>query len=353
MAQVTVAIIGLNRISVSLGLALKGYSQKSGAAHQFTIIGTDTSADAVKAARTLKALDQDTRDMGSAVANANIVIVAPPYHQVEESFAAIGEAMPPGAVVLDFSPLRQPSMQWARQYFRKGSDGKAEVYLVGVTPLVAAERLNDFRANVESADAELFKGSSFVLAPAADCPEEAVQLASELAELLEIGVHFADPLEYDSLAAAMETLPLLMHAAFFNAVRKTPGWDDAQRIGNPAFAQATYRLADDAPESVAAALEHNRASTLRALESLRDSLAELTELARTGDPLVVAEAWGDAADQHARWLAARTRNKWLEDGLPNINEAGSFSLLGNLSNLGNLGSLGRLGRKNSAADKKK
>ena len=57
MAEVQVAILGLNRIGTSIGLALKKYNSRAGAKHQFRVTGYSTRNDEVKTAQKLGAVD--------------------------------------------------------------------------------------------------------------------------------------------------------------------------------------------------------------------------------------------------------------------------------------------------------
>src|SRR5258706_2226901 len=151
MARVNVTLIGLQRMGASLGMALKRHSKGPDAQHEFVITGSDENRDMMKAASAMGAIDQEIRDPGNAVEKADIVIVSMPYSMVKDIFSIIGPVLKPGAVVIDLSPLKLPSIAWARQYFRKDNDGKPEAYVIGVTPLINADYLQDPREGIEAA----------------------------------------------------------------------------------------------------------------------------------------------------------------------------------------------------------
>src|SRR5450432_2552871 len=145
MAEINVTLIGLNRTSVSLALLLKAYSKSPDANHRFVITSSDESAGESEVALQLGAVDIDVRELTSAVNKANLVVVAAPYQAVQAVSRSIGPVLMPGAVVVDLSPLKVPSIQWADEYFRRASDGRFEAYLVGAALIPGLEFMGDPR----------------------------------------------------------------------------------------------------------------------------------------------------------------------------------------------------------------
>src|SRR5215831_3764670 len=99
-------------------MALKRQNKVSSAPHQFAIVGSDPDSMAMKTAHKLEAIDQEERSARTAVGKADLVMVAVPYGSVEDTFSEIGPALKAGAVVMDLSPLKMPSLQWAKEHFR-------------------------------------------------------------------------------------------------------------------------------------------------------------------------------------------------------------------------------------------
>src|SRR5260221_6564808 len=160
-------------------MALKRQSKAPNTPHQFAVLGSDPDSSAMKAAHKLGAIDQEERSKRSAVEKADIVFVNVPYGSVQDLYSEIGQALKPGVVVLDASPLKLPSIQWANEHFRRSSEGHPEAYLVGVALLWGPDNLNSARIHTESAQADLFDNGMMILSPANDCPAEAVQLAAD------------------------------------------------------------------------------------------------------------------------------------------------------------------------------
>jgi prephenate dehydrogenase len=312
MAQVTVAIIGLQRLGASFGMAIRRLNDSPGIKHQFIVLGSDKNQDTLKTARSLGAIDQELRDLESVVQKADVVFVASPYSLVEDIFSVIGSALKPGAVVIDASPLKQPSISWAKKHFRRNADGQPEAYLVGVTPVINPEHLTNTREDLESATADLFDNGLMIISPATDCPEEAVQLVVELADLMHLKVHFSDPVEHDGMIAAMEGLPLLLQLGLFRTLSKSRSWGDLQRLSNSAFSLATYRLAQSKPQDLGATVDRNRANLVHNLDTLIEELSEMRALLNSQDEISTEQIFADAMDRYERWQFARQDNTWDE-----------------------------------------
>lgn len=331
MAKVNVTIIGLQRLGTSFGLALKRLMQTSGNKHEFVITGSDEEASTMKTAHQMGAVDQAIRDLISAVEKADLVYIAAPYGLTADIFEVIGPALKPGAVVMDTSPLKLASIDWAKKHFRRNKDGEPEAYLVGVTPIFNPDYLISAETSTEAARADLFDKGALIVSPSPDCPEEAVQLIAELADLLKVPVHFADPVEHDGIIAAMEGLPLLLQLGLFRHLSGSKAWADFQRFSNPTFSLATHRLGKETPQDLAALIHRNRDNTVRALEALIGTLDEIRDFLVSGDDASTIEAFSDAMERYERWNKARYTNKW--DDQPAAPDVQAPNLLGGLGNM--------------------
>ena len=329
--QVNVTIIGLDRIGTSFGMALKRQSKAPNTPHQFAVLGSDPDSSAMKAAHKLGAIDQEERSTRSAVEKADIVFVNVPYGSVQDLYSEIGQALKPGVVVLDASPLKLPSIQWANEHFRRSPEGHLEAYLVGVSLLWWPDNLNSARIHTESAQADLFDNGMMILSPANDCPAEAVQLAADLASALNLKAHFTDPAEYDGMMASMEGLPLLLQLALFRSINDSEGWNDLQKVANPSFGLGTYRLGQGTPDDYASVIHLNRENVLRTLATTIDKLSEVRDLIASGDDIILSHAFEDTMQKYEKWLMARRKNDWGE--LPKTEVGSTLNLLGPLGNL--------------------
>ncbi|MBX3065406.1 MAG: prephenate dehydrogenase/arogenate dehydrogenase family protein [Anaerolineae bacterium] len=334
MAQVNVTIIGLGKVGASMGLALKALNKQAGAEHQFTIVGHDGTPSLLDQAQKIGAVDRTERNLANSVEKADLVFIDLPFHQVETALMQIADSLKAGAVVIDASPLKMPPIQWAKKHFRRASSGGAETYLVGVRPLFNPALVGDHRDDVEAASADLFSGGVMVIAPAADCPEEAVQLVADLCAMLGIKAHFADPAELDGIAAAMESLPLLLQLALFRGLNKSKSWDDLRWLGNTAFFLGTYQIGQADAEAMGKLLHQSREPLLRRLDEAMDVMRELREVLESGDELAIAEAFDEASNAYAKWDKARHNNDWVQLPDEGISEVAGARPLGKLFSFG-------------------
>ena len=310
MATVNLTILGLGRLGASFGLALKRYAKTPGAKHQFVITGYDEKYNVTQAARKAEAVDHEARNAGAAVAKADLVILAARYGLYDSLYQTFGPELKPGAVILDFSPLKVRAIARAAEYLPHDEEGNLTAFMVGATAILNPEVLLDSTIDPASARADLFDNGTLLLAPAVDCRGEAVELASDLGTLLGMTVHFADPAEHDGLIGVMEALPLLAGLGLFRAAHQNPAWDDLRRLGNPAFALATLGLDQYAADDAAAFFAGDRERTAQTLDTLIKSLSTLRTLLTDDDPHLIEAAFEDAITRREQWLHARRSNKW-------------------------------------------
>jgi prephenate dehydrogenase len=316
MGKITVAVIGLGRMGASVGLALRRYSQQSGARHTFDVVGFDERPEVVRDAEKIGATTSIARGMYDAVRERDIVVIAQPYAEVRRTYQAIGQDVRSGGVVMDLSPLKLPSLGWARDYLH------ADAHMVGMTPVINPRAMFDGLDETNQASDNYFDNGTMMLMPAPSCIREAVELASDFATLLGSKPHFMDPAEHDSLFAATSGLPSVLGVVAFYMLSRTPGWEDSRRLTNGDFGRLTHHLFDTHPDDLRdlwlsnqASLLHYTTAMIEALESFRAALAASDRAAL--EALVV-----DAARDYSGWVNRRFNNKWDGKEMPSAPSAG-------------------------------
>lgn len=310
--QVNVAIIGLDRLGTSFGLALKRYEKSPRAQHSFTIIGSDPRAHPMKTANKMGAIDNFNRAVPKAMANADLVIVNVPFGSVEGLYAQLGPELKPGAVVLDTSVLKQPVIRYAEEFFPKDGQGGLRAYLVGITPIINAAALYTGELEVEGGRADLFDGAEVILTPDLRTPSEAIRLAEDVVALLGGKPHFMDPAEHDGLIAATETLPTLVGAALFYTLSRSEGWTELRRMVNPTLALAVQSLRERGQADLAGPLHANRANVARHLGALIHTLEEVREALVGGDEDQIEAFISHVRSDWEKWDIKRSSGKWEE-----------------------------------------
>lgn len=310
MSNITVSILGLGRLGASIGLALRRYNADKGARHHFEVVGIDSRGAVEGAAQKMGAVDSTPRSVVDAVQNRDIVVLTLPYSETQAAYRAIGGELRPGAVVLDLSPLKLPSIKWAESHI------KADAYMVGVTPILNPKYLFDGLDDVDHAAADLFDGGTLLLMPATNAPKDAVELSADFASVLGASSHFMDAGEHDGVSAATEGLPALLGLAIFRMLEKGGGWNDSQRLTNPAFGRQTHHLDDTHPDDLRDALYNNRQNLVTYIDQLQQTLFELRTVLEAGDRDALESALVDSAQAYQRWLSRRRRDKWEDSPEP-------------------------------------
>jgi prephenate dehydrogenase len=323
MAQtISVTIIGLGRIGASIGLALQRYNQKGNTPHTFDVVGVEDRPGVLKEAEEKKVVGKTARNIYSAVQNRDIIVLALPYAEVRRTYQAIGDALRPGAVVMDFAPLKLPSINWAKEYLAK------EAHMVGVTPVINPRYLYDGLDDTEHAAADFFDKGSMMLMPSPSCIREAVELASDFSTLLGATVHFMDPLEHDSLIGATLGMPTLLGVLSFYTLSKSRGWGDIQRLTNPPFGRLTHALFDTHPDDLRDLWLHSRDSMVHYIDDMIDKLSEVRGVLAEQDQHALEAVLTDAADQYSAWINKRHNNKWGDHEAPNTPSPGESLMSG-------------------------
>lgn len=307
MAEVTVAILGLGRLGTSIGLALKRYNTKPDAIHKFLITGYTTIGAQGRDAQKLGALDTTARNAGDAVRGRDIVVIAMPYAEVESTYDYIGQDVRAGAVVLDFSPLKQPSLKWAQKHLSK------DAHTIGMTAIVNAKYLFDAVDEIERAAADLFDSGRMLLAPSVTCIPEAIELARDFSAILGASPQYIDAAENDTLIAVTEGLPALLGLATYYAVNKSEGWTDIQKLANPAFGALTHHLFDTHPDDLRDQFLLNRENLIRYIDDLMTALKNLRRTLADNDRDALEGTLTNAAESYEVWYNRRRKQQWEQD----------------------------------------
>lgn len=310
MAEISIAILGLGRIGTSAGLALKRYSSKPDAAHRFTISGYSSVGSHLKTAQKLDAVHEIARNAALAVRGRDIVLLTMPYAEVEATYQYITQDLRPGAVVIDCSPLKEPSLGWAKKHL------PAEVHMIGVTPILNPKYLFEGTDDPERATPDLFEGGKWLIVPAVSAIPEAIDLGRDLAAIMGANTQFIDPGENDSLVAATENLPALLGLAYYLMLEKSQGWNDLQKLTNPAFGMLTRHLFDTHPDDLRDQWLHNRANLVRYTDDLMTVLRSLRQALVENDESTIEGVAADSASSYEAWYNRRLKDKWEAEQKP-------------------------------------
>ena len=296
---VQITIIGTGQIGASIGLALGEHKD------MFVRVGHDKDPRVANRAKDMGALDKVENNLPNSVVNANIVILALPIDQIQETFKYIAEDLREEVVIMDTAPVKSTVIQWAKELL------PPKRYYIGLGPVLNPTYLETRETGVEAARADLFqKGMMAILSPQG-VPSEAIKLATDFSHLLGAAHLFMDPMELDSMMAATHILPQLLATSLLNTTVDQPGWYEARKLADRTFAMGTSgaALSDDAPALSAQALA-TQEHMVRWIDALMDNLYSLRQQLATKDADKLVEALAKARVGREKWLAERNAGNW-------------------------------------------
>lgn len=327
MADVSLSILGLGRLGTSVGLALKRYNAQN-TGQTFKITGYDSDVQRSKDAKRIGAVDAVKPRPAEAARDQDVVIMAMPYGEVYRAYDHISGALRQGSVVLDLAMLKQNSIDAAEKFMPEGA------YLVCATPVVNPRYLFDSVDETQRASEDYFNGGMMMLMPGVQCPEEAIKLSRDLSAILGAEPHFFDPHEHDALAANVELLPMALSVAYFQMLRGSDGWDDMQRLSNPAFGTLSRVFYDTHPDDILQLLMDDGEPLVRSLTAYIDHLTDLRDMIANKRGHELSNLLNDQSKAYSDWINRRHNNNWQDTSgsaeIPTAGENIGTRLFGNI-----------------------
>jgi prephenate dehydrogenase len=297
---IKITIIGLGQIGTSIGLALAKIKD------QATRVGNDREISIARKAEKLGALDKVAFNLPNAVKDADLVILAVPVSEIRETIGYIAEDLKPGSVLIDTSLVKTAVMEWAKELL-PGPDR----YFVALTPSLNPAYLLEAGETVDQAHADLFQNSLMLITTLPGIDESALNLASQLVQILGALPLYTDSAETDGLTAYTHVLPRLLASALVNVTMEQSGWREARKMAGHAYAQATEpAIHEDAGKSLAETALLNAENTTRVLDLMIDELQQVREAIISKDTEALQERLDAARTAREQWLHQRFSARW-------------------------------------------
>jgi prephenate dehydrogenase len=306
-----VAILGTGLIGSSVGLALKA------ARPQTQIAGYDASGENLRRAQAVKAIDRRA-SLRDVLADVDLVIISTPVGAMQALFEEMAPLLPVQALVMDTGSTKAQVLRWAADLLPNG------VRFIGGHPMAGKTETGP-----DAADAKLFQGAVWCLAPLPTAPKDAIDEAVKLVESLGASPYFLDPDEHDGLVASVSHLPYLMAVALIGHLGRERSWRETASLAAGGFAYSTH-LSDSDPQMFADIVRTNRDNVVRRLdlyiaelETLRDAIAQ--------DSPSLKDQFEQARALHQDWLAGRAQGQVSgesENPLPTTKSMLTGSLFG-------------------------
>jgi prephenate dehydrogenase len=293
-------------IGGSIGLGLRQWSQESakGGADALQVVGFDIDLEQQHYAQKLKAVDKAEWDLTKAVRDADIIVVATPVKAIRETFIDIAPHLKAGAVVTDTGSTKVDILNWARELLPR------TVSFVGGHPMAGKAQ------SIEGAEADLFKGATWCIAPSAHANEEAIRNVLGMVAALGAEPFFIDPVEHDAFVGGVSHLPFILSAALMNTVSRDPSWRDMRTLTASGFRDMS-RLAGGVPAMHRDIVMTNRESVNRWIDAIINQLQEFRTAVNQDEEQASADVstyFERARDARAEWATQTTREGELLQG---------------------------------------
>lgn len=197
-----ISIIGLGLIGGSWGLALKKHGFGG------VRIGSDR-ADILKEALAAGAVDEAREDLGDAVSDADLVILATPVGAILDLLPRLTRAITARALVTDVGSTKRLICRRAQETFGK------EVLFLGGHPLAGKEV-----SGIGNADAALFENASYALTPLSPDHLSDERVRAFCALVKSVGAHpfVSDSAAHDRAVAYLSHLPQLLSSSLASLI---------------------------------------------------------------------------------------------------------------------------------------
>lgn len=299
---VNITIIGLGQIGTSVGLAL---ADKTELVYR---LGHDRELGKARKAKKMGALDKVSLNLPSAVRDADLVLLALPVDQIQDTLEVMKEDLKEGVVVMDTGPVKQVIAAWVSEIL------PPERYYVGLTPVLNPVYLHDIDSGLEAAHPDLFRDGLMGIVSPPGTPSEAIKLAADLTRLLGATPLFADPLEMDGLVAATHILPQLIAAGLLNATVDQPGWQEGRKIAGRSYADVSAPIMyPTEPRTLTTAAILNRENVIRVIDSAVASLNAMRNDLLNEDDQALEARLVRAREGRQVWLQGRMVADWAAE----------------------------------------
>lgn len=262
-----IGIIGLGLVGGSLALALK-----SRLASEVEVIGCSRREETLAKAEETGAIDRAAGDPRSAVAGADLVVVATPVLAVRDMLQRIAGHVKPGAVVTDTGSTKAEIVRWAAEYL------PSSVGFIGGHPMAGKET-----SGFDQAEGDLFVDCAYCLTPGPGSDERMIDQLEGLVRLIGARPVRIGAEQHDALVAGVSHLPMLLSAAFVSATMHSESWEEMALLAARGYRDVS-RLAAGNPEMNRDICFTNREEIIRWIDAYTVELGKYRDALSGGGP---------------------------------------------------------------------
>jgi prephenate dehydrogenase len=293
-------ILGMNRLSTSLGLVMKN-------GNNIHRIGFDPDISNTRAALSAGALDQIVETLSEGVKSADVILYALPIGKMVEVFDSIRQDLKPGCYLVDLNPIGQDTI---RQVSKVLPDSTRFIaWFAALNP----KYIMDVESGPGGAQEDLFHNSHVYIAGDINAHPEALKLGNDLAVLAGAKPLNTEPEELSGILALGVDLPLLISAVTTGLVTSEPGWNEARKLAGFNFDHIS-RLLESTENQVTpeSRIHINRKNIQRLLSLMIEQLSEIYTSLDEDSPKELGRVIHNAALARQIWQKQRATMSWLD-----------------------------------------
>ena len=254
-------IIGVGLIGGSLAKALRF---ENAVGH---ITGFGRTESSLQRAQALGVVDSWSLDLGTAVEQAEVVVIASPVNAISSTFQKLKSCLGDNAIVTDAGSVKGPIVDAAVSGL-----GDKIVNFVPGHPIAGKEK-----SGVDAASATLFKGHRTILTPIANTGTEAISTVKDMWETIGAEVVFMEPSVHDELLALTSHLPHALAFILVDLLSRQTNPEDSFDLSAGGFYDIT-RIASGDPVMWRDIFLSNQQAVLQRLTEFSTAIANLAEL---------------------------------------------------------------------------
>lgn len=269
----TVAIVGIGLIGGSLGMALRERRLAR------RVVGIPRRPATIDEALAIGAIDAGTLEL-SAVAEAELVVLAPPVLAIPPLVEEMAPYLRPGAVVTDVGSTKGVLMERLHALLPAGVD------LIGGHPMAGSEQ-----GGVLAGKADLFERAIWVLTRTPRTRPENLERLEQLVRALGAKPVHLEPELHDHAVARISHLPHVAAAALAEAAGQGTVPAEVLQLLVAGGFRSTTRIAASPPEVWRDICLTNRDAILAALGDLEASLSRFRAALEAESPSGLLDAF--------------------------------------------------------------
>ncbi len=290
-------LLGVGLIGGSLARALKDADAVT------EVIAWGPHRKTLERARELGVIDVIASDPGTAVASADLVVLAAPLGAFEALLEAISGRLQAGAVVTDVGSVKASVVAAARRHL-----GADFVNFVPGHPIAGTEK-----NGVEASFAALFQNHRVILTPVEETDAGALERVRTMWRLTGAEVEEMAVAHHDEILAATSHLPHMLAYSLVDCLAGMEGSREVFRFAAGGFEDFT-RIASSSPRMWHDIVFANREALVQVLDHFDGYLRRLGEAIRNGDSEAVLASFERAKAARDRFVSRRRGRRDGEHG---------------------------------------